>query len=115
MTRLILDDVTPGMVLNEAVKNNNGQILLGEGAELTEKHIKAMKMWGIMDVGVVDTGDNENDITNEPIDPEQLEKAQEAIKERFSLTDLSSEMMLAIFNRAAIEYAKENKGKLNES
>lgn len=115
MARLILDDVKPGMMLNEAVKNNNGQMLLDEGAVLTEKHIKAMKMWGIMDVSVKDSGEIEEGQSGENINPAQLEKAKKIIKDRFCLTDLDSELMSTIFNRAAIEYVRENKVDPDES
>ncbi|MDH3327068.1 MAG: hypothetical protein OEM38_10170 [Gammaproteobacteria bacterium] len=114
MARLMIDDVTPGMILSESVKDSNGQLLLAEDITLTEKHIKEIRMWGIMDIGV--QGDStENEAENIAISPEMIDKAKHLLMPKFSQVNMKSKVMELIFNRAVIELAKENVSALDEA
>jgi hypothetical protein len=51
MSKIInIDEIEKGMILAESITNNQGQILFGSGAELSEKHKKYFKMWGVTSV-----------------------------------------------------------------
>jgi hypothetical protein len=49
---LSVKDIAKGMKLAQPVKNFQGHLLLPEGIELSEKHIKLLKTWGIIEVSV---------------------------------------------------------------
>jgi hypothetical protein len=52
MASISVDFLEPGMVLARDVRGNNGIVLLGAGAEITERHIQIFKSWDIVDVEV---------------------------------------------------------------
>jgi len=47
MPTVNLSDVKPGMILAEAVRNHQDQLLLEAGRRITEKSIRIFKSWGI--------------------------------------------------------------------
>jgi hypothetical protein len=44
---IAIDKLTPGMKLSLPVKDRGGRIILAAGQELTEKHLKILRIWGI--------------------------------------------------------------------
>jgi hypothetical protein len=52
MTVLAIDELKPGMVLAEAVRNHQDQLLLDAGRKVTAKTIRVFKSWGIRRVAV---------------------------------------------------------------
>ena len=51
----------PGMVLAESVKNKDGRRLMEEGTVLTEKEIRILRMWGVLEVAVLSGGPGAGD------------------------------------------------------
>lgn len=49
-----VEKITNGIKLGSDVRNKYGQILLGAGMELEEKHKKIFKMWGVVSVEIED-------------------------------------------------------------
>ena len=89
MARINLEDIRPGMVLASEAKDRNGRILLGAGNELTEKHIKIFKMWGVTDADIKDVGmEDVAALTASQFDPELLRETEEQIRERFRHTNM---------------------------
>jgi len=52
MGMLNINDLKPGMILAQSAVNRHGTVILGEGNELTGKHINALKTWGITEVDI---------------------------------------------------------------
>ena len=52
MSTLAVEFLEPGMVLACDVRGSNGMVLLGTGAELTERHIGIFRAWGIAEVEI---------------------------------------------------------------
>jgi hypothetical protein len=98
-----IEDIQPGMLLAEAVRNHQDQLLLDSGRRITEKSIRVFKSWGIRRIHVkpgspLDASDEGAASTDQepPID--------EALKARFS--DVSADpLMLAIMQAAARQLA----------
>lgn len=105
MARIMLDQAQPGMVLEQPVSNTNGRVLLPAGCEINEKHIKAMKMWGIVDLcikGSTESGESEtNAVTSH-----KLENAKNSVAEAFKHANLGTPIMNAIYNEAVAYYAR---------
>jgi len=52
MMVLAIEELKPGMVLAEAARNHQEQLLLEAGRKITEKSIRVFKSWGIRRVAV---------------------------------------------------------------
>ncbi len=52
MGRVNIDELEPGMVLSAPVKNRDGQVMLGQGAVLTDRHLRLFKIWGVCDAQI---------------------------------------------------------------
>ncbi len=70
MASLTLDQVRPGMVLAADVFDRRGRLLMRPGNELTERHIDALRMWGVMFLEV-SLNDDEPEVVEE-MDPAEL-------------------------------------------
>lgn len=61
MSRIIgIDDIQDGDILKEPVMNNFGQVLLGSGIVLAERHKRLLKTWNIATVNIKG-GNTENE------------------------------------------------------
>jgi hypothetical protein len=52
MMVLAIEELVPGMVLAEAVRNHQNQLLLEAGRKVTDKTIRVFKSWGVRRVAV---------------------------------------------------------------
>lgn len=79
--------LAPGQIVERDVCNFHGQRLLGQGTELSARHITILKSWGVAEVAVR-TADEPTQST-EPGAPSEAELliAAEAIQARFCNTD----------------------------
>lgn len=102
MTKIMVDEAAPGMVLDESVKNANGSVLISADVALSEKHVRALKMWGIVSVSVKSEGGGDD----ESVDPMELEDAKRQIRPRFVLANLDNPAMDEIFKQVAIRHAR---------
>lgn len=107
MTRIMLDQAQPGMILEQPVVNTNGRVLLPAGCEINKKHVKAMKMWGILDLcvkGNIESNETEADNTA----PEKLKEAQADLAAAFKFANTGTPIMDAIYNEAVAYYARNH-------
>ena len=80
-----ISGLEPGMVLSGPVKDRLGRVLLDGGKELTEKHIRLFKMWGVTEAEV--EGVAQEDVIARAvaaIDPEQVREAEQQTRELFN-------------------------------
>lgn len=105
MARIMLDQVQIGMVLEQPVTNSNGRVMIPAGCELSEKHIKAMKMWGVVDVSV--KGGEAEATPGTDIGATELESAKAALADLFRHTDLANPVMAEIFKQAVLCHARK--------
>jgi hypothetical protein len=69
-----VETVQSGMILAEPVVNRHGQVLLGAGVALTDRHITVLKTWGLRSV-VIEGGDADTE-------PEVTEAMQHLAEDR---------------------------------
>jgi len=79
MKRIPVNEITTEMILGEPVVARNGQVLLPQGAHLTERHTHILRTWGIRSV-IIDTGNEENDAP--ALSEELLTRGKERLKNR---------------------------------
>lgn len=100
-----LDAVNPGMVLAGDVKDRNGRILLSAGSEITEKHLRIFKMWGILSVQI--QGSEKEDLSPKAtveIDPIRLQRVEQSVKELFRHNDLNHPFIKELFRLVSLEH-----------
>jgi hypothetical protein len=79
-----IGDIRPGMVLAKDVKDRNGRVLLSAENELTDKHLKIFKMWGVTEADI--QGVAHEDVEAQEVaamDPELLRKVDLVTQELF--------------------------------
>ncbi|GAB1259032.1 hypothetical protein [Aurantivibrio plasticivorans] len=114
MGKLTVSQVEPGMIVEEDVRAPAGQLLLGAGAELSEKTIRVLKTWGVNTIKVEGEGDGAGN-TAVNLSEEDLAAAKRMIQHRFVKTDISEEPMRSIFEYAISHFAlKKSQEKLND-
>ena len=81
-----VQSLKPGRILATDVKNAHGQLLIKKGAEVTERHVRVLKSWGVADVQVEGEGEegdsSAGETTVESYDPVLMEKARVEVMER---------------------------------
>ncbi|MFP4379774.1 MAG: HDOD domain-containing protein [Candidatus Sumerlaeia bacterium] len=85
MARLNRDDLQQGMQVAEDIRDKRGRVLIGTGATLEEKHLKALKIYGIDSVEIAGADGNGKKKAEEKIDPDALEEIREHVNRMFSL------------------------------
>ena len=106
-----IENIKPGMVLANDVKNQNGIVLLGAGNEITPKHLKIFRMWGITEV---DLKDAENDTiiaeSMAEIDPLILQKAKEEARGIFYNADFEHPATKELFRLCTLRLVQQKLG-----
>jgi hypothetical protein len=88
MALLEIDSLTPGMKVGKDVVEASGQVLLRAGTEISEKHLRVLRSWGIQQVDIEGPKppDTEDTLLSRA-SPELLDRAQASVGERFHHTD----------------------------
>lgn len=98
MGELYINDISAGMALAEDVVNLNGMPLLKAGTILTDKHLTALKMWGITEADICGV---EREALGEAstldADPEALKRVESGLNDLFQKTDLKDPVMSEIY------------------
>jgi hypothetical protein len=82
------EDIQAGMVLNSDLKDRNSRILLKAGTPLAEKHLRILKMWGILEADIQGV-EKETVVSNMniEIDPILQEKVEIELSQQFCHTN----------------------------
>jgi hypothetical protein len=107
MGMINVSDVRAGMVLGADVQDRNGRVLLAKGIEISEKHIRIFKMWGITEADIQGVA-LEDVAAHEAaaIDPALREKAEEAIHGIFRFADCEQPGMKELARLATMRYVR---------
>ena len=85
MGKINIGDVRPGMILAADVQDRNGRTLLAKGVEISEKHIRIFKMWGISEADIQGVAHEDVEAQETAaLDPEILRKADLETQELFT-------------------------------
>ena len=98
---LNVNDIEAGMELEEDVVNFQGTVLIGAGAELTEKHLKALGAWGITEANIV--GISSTDLEEKSLD--SVDEETRGLLEReltylFQKTNVEDPVMAELYRLA---------------
>jgi len=81
MALVSLENAHPGMTLAADVLDRRGRLLIPEGTDLTERHLGALRMWGVGHVEIA--GSDAGEDSAGPIPPALLARAEEETAELF--------------------------------
>lgn len=103
MGKVAVDNLEAGMVLANDVHDRSGRMLLGAGAELTQKHLMIFRTWGVLEADIAGQGDDDG---AEPIpadvDPLELAAAEQALLPLFRHTNTSHPVIMELIRLAAL-------------
>jgi hypothetical protein len=98
MINLKIDDLKPGMILDQPVRNRQGVLLLEAGARITPKNIRIFKSWGVTEIAV--RGDRSTSkATDEQVVIQGKETVEKQLQEKFCDV-LDDPVMVEIFKAA---------------
>ena len=107
MGKISINDVRAGMVLAADVQDRSGRTLLGKGIEISEKHIRVFRMWGVTEADI--QGVAMEDVAAQDaaaIDPAVREKAEEAIRAAFRFADMEHAGTKELARLAILRYVR---------
>ncbi|MFD2110791.1 hypothetical protein [Thiorhodococcus fuscus] len=67
-----LNDITPGVLLAKDVCDPNGTPLIRAGAIITERHVRALKSWGIAEIAIQSAAPASNALTRSSASVQEL-------------------------------------------
>ena len=95
---LNINDIGEGMELAEDIVNLNGRILFKAGCTITERHIQALRAWGIAEANIRGV---ERDNSDEPslaaVDPEEIARIDQDLTYLFRKTDLENPIVAELY------------------
>lgn len=93
------------MILADDVHDTQGRLLVPRDTEMTERHLRAFQLWGVMSVRVRGRGD-ESDDAPPPISPEALAEAEAYVRARFRRHDPDHPLIGALIATAVQRIAR---------
>ena len=108
MAKIDMCELEPGMVLASDLRARDGRCLLGKGVKLTLKHLRIIKMWGVIEADI--EGISEKDVETKRtvhIAPAILEAADSLTRKRFIHNDLEHEAIRQLFHICVLRKAQE--------
>ncbi len=110
-----IEEVEPGMTLAGPMRTRQGRLLLPSGAEVTEKHLKIARIWGITEADVEQSPENSAGnklITLEDLDPELKKTVNALCSWKFACCDpeqaVVRRLMRLFRSRAAMGLTRNN-------
>jgi hypothetical protein len=84
-----IDDIQPGMKLGGDVKDQIGRVLLTAGHEVTERHVRIFRMWGVTEADIEGIDREEiSAVSTAHVDPATTEDVEVQAKSMFRHADL---------------------------
>ena len=103
MGKVAIENIETGMVLASDVRDRSGRMLLGAGAELTQKHLGIFRTWGVLEADIAGLGnDDAADQIPADVDPLELAAAEQALVPLFRHTNLKHPAIIELIRLAAL-------------
>lgn len=114
MGKLTIDQVEIGMVLASPAKDHRGMVLLGAGNEISEKHLRTFKMWGVHELDIEGVDKEAMDAKKvADVDPALIKEAECESRNLFRHNNLKHPAIHELF-RLSVNRIIEKKLRENE-
>lgn len=102
MVLVTADQVRCGMVVATKITDRRGRLLIPAGSELSERHVQALRMWGVTHLDV--DGDRDDFEDDSPVteDPQLVIAAEEAVDLILHRNDLAHPF-ISVLRRTAVK------------
>ncbi|MGD9285427.1 MAG: HDOD domain-containing protein [Desulfobacterales bacterium] len=107
-----INNLKPGMILEEEVRDINGRLLLKKDKKIQLSHIRIFKIWGVTEVNIQGNNGNKNPAAS-VASPERVEKIKENTKNVFRFVDLEHPAIKEIF-RISVDFRSKHHLSENE-
>jgi len=94
MAFVTVEQARAGMVLAEGVVDRRGRLLIPAGNELSERHVQALRTWGITHIEI--EGEQPEVDSTSDIAPEIVARAEQDVDEILSANDLNHPFIAAL-------------------
>ncbi len=101
-----INDLKPGMILDEEVRDINGRLLLKKDKKIQSSHFRIFKIWGVTEVNIQGNNGDKNPFAD-PASPERIEKIEETTKNLFRHVDLDHPAIKEIY-RISLEFRSKH-------
>ena len=109
MGSVALDNIKPGMVLDTDATAGN-QTLLAAGVNLTEKHIKLLKAWGVLEVEIKNTSNADINLAEiDAHDPVLVKTIQDQLRPHFQHCDSEHPLIVELIRLKTIDIIESTK------
>ncbi len=108
MGKVSLADIEIGMILGSDVVNRNGLVLLKSGQEITEKHLKILKMWGITEIDI--KGLEKEGVLDKKaagVDPLVIEEAKKKAQQIFKYNNLEHPFIKELYRLVTLRLIRD--------
>jgi hypothetical protein len=103
MGKINYDDIKPGMIVVSDVTDRTGRVLLSAGSEITLKHLRIFKMWGVTEADIVGVEKKDVDAwAAAQYDPVLLHEAENELAAIFCQTDRSDPVVAELFRLSTL-------------
>lgn len=103
MGTVAIENIEAGMVLASDVHDRSGRMLLGAGAELSQKHLVIFRTWGVLEADIAGQGNDEAaDQIPADVDPLELAAVELALAPRFRHANRSHPAIIELMRLAAL-------------
>jgi len=106
MAHIRTKELEAGMTLSMDVSDNNGRLLLGKGCELSDKHILALKAWGVTSVDIEEDEPTQQ-VTVSEIPEDIMEAVRNEVAGHFKYSNTEHPFIQAIMEKAVVVKAAE--------
>jgi len=111
MGTINLGDIQTGMILDKDVIDRSGRILLGAGQEITDKHLRIFKMWGVTEAEIQNVKKEEVSAqAASRLDPAMLRDAQVQMLDRFRHANMQHPFNSELFRLLCFRMVKHKQG-----
>jgi len=97
---LNINDLKPGMVLDQPVRNKQGMLLLDKGSKLAKKHIMIFKAWGVTETNIKGFDRDQLEAEETKAVPVEIRKSVEADLKAYFVDFGHNDVMKEIFRIA---------------
>ncbi|MBW2673328.1 MAG: HDOD domain-containing protein [Deltaproteobacteria bacterium] len=110
-----INQISPGMSLAEDLRDSRGRFLLPNGADLTERHIRVLKMWGVIEANIEGiAAEDVEDAAALEIDPALIEMAEKTVRGRFRYSNSDHPVTRELLRLATLQKAEEMRKQAEE-
>ncbi len=109
MGKVAIENIETGMILASDVHDRSGRMLLGAGAELTQKHLVIFRTWGVVEADIEGLGSEESmELIPADVDPLELAAAEQELAPLFRHTNRAHPAIIELMRISALRKVRHD-------